>query len=106
MLNIGDILDFNFAEEIQEEWDGYMEEGYTIPDATTQIMEQYADVLEEKEEILLYATLGFIQAELEQIDPRVKEEVGEILGTKHLEECLADTKECKRMLQLLKKRCR
>lgn len=106
MFNIGDILEFSFAEDIQEEWDGYMEEGCTIPEATTQILDQYKEMLDDEEEILLYATLGMLQVELEQIDKRVKEEVGEILGTKYLESYLADTKECKKMLQMLKKRCR
>ena len=107
MIIVGEVIEFSLAEEVQEEWDNYMEDGDTIPDATTQILEQYSDSLEEKEKMLLYVALGIIQVELEQIDERIKEVVSEVIGTKDLEECLLDdSKETRKLLQLLKKRCR
>ncbi|MGL5675460.1 MAG: hypothetical protein ACRDDX_03520 [Cellulosilyticaceae bacterium] len=106
MMRLEEVLNFNFAEDIREEWDSYMEDGYTIEDATTQLVDQYDEVLEADEKVLFYMTMVLIQVELEWIDSRIKEEVNEILKTKEMDGLLEDTKECKRMLQLLKKRCR
>lgn len=106
MFQINDILAFDFAEDIKEEWDSYMEDGCTISEATTQLIEQYEEMLEDEEKMMLYITLGLLQIDLEGMDARVKEEVHEILGTKCLEEYFEDSKECKRTLQVLKKRCR
>ena len=85
MSDLGEMLNFSFAEDIESEWDVYMEEGYTIQEATTQIIDQYEDMLDEEESIALYVTLGVIQMALEEMDPRVKREINEIIGTKTLE---------------------
>ena len=47
MSDLGEMLNFGFAEHIEAEWDVYMEEGYTIQEATTQIIDQYEDMLKD-----------------------------------------------------------
>lgn len=106
MKDIGEILKFSFAEDIQSEWDMYMEDGYTIQEATTQILDQYVGMLDDEENIALYVTLGLIQMTLEEMDSRVKKEVSEIIGTKTLDRCFKNDISVKSFLQLLKKQCR
>lgn len=106
MKDVGEILNFSFAEDIESEWDMYMEDGYTIQEATTQIIDQYVGMLDEEENIALYVTLGIIQMTLEEMDSRVKKEVSEIIGTKTLEKCFKNDISVKSFLQLLKKQCR
>lgn len=106
MPDIGEILNFSFAEDIESEWDVYMEEGYTISEATTQIIDQYEDMLDEEEITALYVTLGVIQMTLEEMDSRVKKELSEIIGTKALEKCFNKEMTLKPILQLLKRQCR
>ena len=106
MPEIGEILNFSFAEDIESEWDVYMEEGYTIQEATTQIIDQYVGMLDEEENTALYVTLGVIQMTLEEMDARVKKEISEMIGTKTLEKCFNKDVTIKPILQLLKRQCR
>lgn len=106
MHDIGEILNFSFAEDVESEWTSYMEEGYTIQEATTQIIDQYMGMLDEEENTALYVTLGIIQMTLEEMDERVKKEINEIIGTKALEKCFNEDIAIKPFLQLLKKQCR
>ena len=106
MSDLGEMLNFGFAEDIEAEWDVYMEEGYTIQEATTQIIDQYEDMLDQEESIALYVTLGIIQMALEDMDPRVKREINKIIGTKTLEKCFNKGVTIKPILQMLKRQCR
>lgn len=106
MKDVGEILNFSFAEDIESEWDMYMEDGYTIQEATTQIIDQYVGMLDDEENIALYVTLGIIQMTLEEMDTRVKKEVSEIIGTKTLEKCFKNDISVKSFLQRLKRQCR
>lgn len=106
MRQITEIIDFNFAEDIESEWDTYMEDGFSIEDATTQLLEQYSDMLDDDENVLLYITLAIIQVELEQIDNRIKEEVSDMIGTRTLENLLIKHQDNKQLIQKLKRKCR
>ena len=106
MAEISEFLNFSFAEDVESEWDMYMEESYSIGDATTQILDQYIGMLDEKETVGLYVALALIQIPLEEIDTRVKKEINEMLGTKSLETCFNKEINIKPYLQQLKKQCR
>lgn len=106
MPDISELLSFSFAADVAAEWDMYMEEGYSISDATTQILDQYMGMLDERESIELYVALGLIQVALEEVDVRVKKEINEMIGTKSLETCFNKEINIKPYLQQLKKQCR
>ncbi|WP_069997379.1 hypothetical protein [Cellulosilyticum sp. I15G10I2] len=96
-------IEFDFLEYIQEEWDSYMEEGCDIEDATSQILMQYEDMLDEKERIALYIVLGNIQMDLAFIDQRVKAEISEIIASKIADEMFEGNKQIKKVLSQVKK---
>lgn len=106
MREVLDALECEFTEDIIVEWDSYMEDGCDACEVTTQILEQYGDVLEEEESIVLYITLAILQAEQDEIETRIKEEVLEIIGTKKLEQLGKSGKDLKKLIQILKKKCR
>ncbi|MDA3733833.1 hypothetical protein PBV87_20375 [Niameybacter massiliensis] len=106
MPDISELMNFSFAEDVEAEWDMYMEEGDSIEDATTQILDQYMGMLDEKESVELYVALALIQMSLEEMDDRVKKEVSEMIGTKTLEGCFDKDVNIRPYLQKLKKACR
>lgn len=106
MAEISELLDFSFAEDVVSEWDMYMEESYSIAEATTQILDQYLGMLDENETEALYVALALIQIPLEEVDGRIKREINEMLGTKSLETCFNKEMNIKPYLQQLKKHCR
>jgi len=97
-------IEFEFLEYIQEEWDSYMEEGCDIEDATSQILTQYEDMLDEREKVVLYIVLANIQVDLEVIDQRVKDEVLEIISSKAIDTYFEGNKQIKKVLNYVKKR--
>ena len=103
MVELGSIA-FDFLEYIEEEWESYREAGCTIEDATTQILGQYEDMLDQDERVILYIVLGDIQADLDYIDERVRLELGEILTSKDALESFSDNKALKKTLSYIKKR--
>lgn len=103
MVDLGSI-EFEFLEYIQEEWDSYIEEGCDIEDATTQILAQYEDMLDQEERVILYIVLGNIQMDLDYIDERVKDEVQEIISSKIAFEYFDGNKQIKKALNAIKKR--
>ncbi|MHC1750313.1 MAG: hypothetical protein AB9856_18750 [Cellulosilyticaceae bacterium] len=105
-MGLEELLDFEVAADVQNDWDAYAEEGYSIEDATTQLLQQYEEVLEDDEIPLLYVTLAMIQADLESIDERVKDEILEIIESKTSDEYIAKNKSLKKVFQTLKKKCR
>lgn len=106
MAEISELLEFSFAEDVMSEWDMYMEEGYTIGEATTQLLDQYLGMLDEEETEALYVALALIQIPLEEVDTRIKKEISDMLGTKSLEKCFKEEQNIKPYLQQLKKHCR
>lgn len=106
MRELGEVLNFNFADDIQMEWDAYMEDGLTIEEATTQILDQYTDMLDGEECMLMYIALALLQEQLEYIDGRIKEEVSDILCTNNVESCFAEDNSIKKIIQKLKQKCR
>lgn len=96
-------IEFDFLEYIQEEWDTYMEEGCDIEDATSQILMQYEDMLDEKERVVLYIMLAGIQVDLAFIDQRIREEITEIISSKITEVYFEGNKEIKKVLHDIKK---
>jgi hypothetical protein len=103
MMDLGSI-EFEFLEYIQEEWDSYMEEGCDVEDATSQILAQYEDMLDEPEKVILYIVLANIQVDLEVIDQRVKDEMQEIIASKAADEHFGGNKQIKKVLNYIKKR--
>jgi len=97
-------IEFEFLECIQEEWDSYMEEGCDIEDATSQILAQYEDILDEQERVILYVVLANIQVDLEFVDDRVKDEILEIIASKVTDEYFEGNKQVKKVLNNIKKR--
>lgn len=106
MREVLDALGCEFTEDIIVEWDSYIEDGCEVGEVTTQILEQYGDVLEEEESTILYITLAVLQAEQDEIEARIKDEVLEIIGTKKLEQFGKGGKDLKKLVQLLKRKCR
>ncbi len=103
MVDLGSI-EFEFLEYIEEEWDSYMEAGCTIEDATTQILAQYEDMLDQEERMILYIVLGDIQADLDYIDERVRNELLEIVSVKGALDCFEGNKQLKKTVNYIKKR--
>ncbi len=97
-------IEFEFLEYIQEEWDSYMEEGCSIKDATSQILIQYEDMLDETEKMVLYIVLANIQIDLACIDQRVKDEMAEIIASGAADEVFSGNKQIKKFLNHVKKR--
>ncbi|MEF9958899.1 MAG: hypothetical protein RR448_00935 [Niameybacter sp.] len=106
MPDISELLKFSFAEDIEAEWDMYMEEGDTIQEATTQILDQYTGMLDEQESLEIYVALALLQLPLEEIDSRVKREINDMIGTKSLEGCFNKEVNLRPYMQQLKKYCR
>lgn len=105
-MGLEELLDFEVVADLQNDWDTYMEEGYSIEDATTQLIQQYEEVLEEEDIPLLYITLGIIQLDLEVIDKRVREEVLEMIEDRTADRYIEQNKSLKKVFQMFKKRCR
>lgn len=106
MRELLEILEDDFTEDIIVEWDSYVEDGCEVGEVTSQILDQYGDMLDEAESVVLYVTLALLQAEQDRIEPRIKEEVLEIIGTKKLEQFGRENKNFKKLLQVLKNKCR
>ncbi len=105
-MSVGDIFIGELVDTIADEWDSYQEEGCTVTQATTLILEQYEDMLEQDERDVLYLVLGVLQLECDTMDQRVREEVDEMMKTKEVEDYLQDPRASKRLMNQLKKRCR
>ncbi|PHV71660.1 hypothetical protein CS063_03610 [Sporanaerobium hydrogeniformans] len=103
MVELGSI-EFEFLEYIEEEWDSYMEAGCSIEDATTQILAQYEDMLEQDERVILYIVLGDIQVDLDYVDERVRNELMEIITSKGALDSFEGNKQLKKTLNYIKKR--
>lgn len=106
MRGVLEVLESEFTEDIIVEWDSYIEDGCEVSEVTAQILDQYGDMLEEEENVVLYITLAVLQAEQDEIETRIKEEVLEIIGTKKLEQFAKEGRDTKKIVQFLKKKCR
>lgn len=97
-------LDFLFAEDIENQWDSYMEKGYSIDEATTQLLDQYDEVFNKKEKVLFFITLALLQVNLECVDKRIKAEIKKLIVAKEMEQYLKGISGSKEVLMALKKR--
>lgn len=106
MRELLEVLEYDFTEDIIVEWDAYIEDGCEVEEVTTQILEQYGGMLDEVEHVILYITLALLQAEQDRVESRIQEEVLEIIETKKLEQFTKDSRGLKKLIQLLKNKCR
>lgn len=106
MREVLDVLEYDFTEDIIVEWDDYIEDGCSVAEVTAHILEQYGNMLEEVESMILYITLAILQIEQDEVDRNIKEEVQEIIGMKKIEQLLGTDKDTKKLIQILKKNCR
>lgn len=102
MMDLSSIA-FEFLEYITQQWESYMEEGYNIGEATSQILIQYEDMLDEKERVALYIVLANLQVDLAFIDQRVKDEISKIIAARTADRFFKENKQIKSVLSQVKK---
>ena len=73
-----DLFEDDFALDVKGDFEDRLEEGFSVADATTEVLEEYAyvfdaDIDDDHEQAMLYLVLAVLQQERGQLQPEIKE---------------------------------
>lgn len=75
-----DILDDDIAMDVQSEFSDLIDEGYSVKEATKQILQSYEEELEDEDDgSIIYLTLALLQLEQDEVEAKIKKKALDII---------------------------